>query len=395
MISQERKVRTLLGAGILSAVMVYGLTSCMDAAAPNHSATPGNNFKTFVVDADYRIGAYPSLAIAPDGRLHASYYAKNDLIASGGGALRHAVMQSGVWTVETVDGNIYDPSVDVGRYTSIAVDGLGRVHLAYWDVTNGRLLYTTQMSGTGNPWSFEVVANPGGVCPGADLRLDALGNVYIGYCVTGSGVYYAKKDSTGTWAPTSVWLDPDVTQMSLQIDVNNNLHLAFFDAVEKKIKYMVGAGNGFSNPEDVTTSPLVGETRMELRLAGTVPHIVFYDIAGQTLEHTVKAGGAWTTPEMVSAVGDLTYVSDGVQSTGYLQLASLIDHLGQLRLSYFDGTHQDLKHAVLTANGWTYQTIDEAGDVGRTSAMAEDGNGTIHIIYRDTTNNALKYAYLQ
>ncbi|HEY5595430.1 MAG TPA: hypothetical protein VIL61_09820, partial [Nitrospiria bacterium] len=116
----------------------------------------------------------------------------------------------------------------------------------------------------------------------------------------------------------------------------------------------------------------------------------------------------WSEPvPAIAQLGNVTSTSDGSPTTGYLQLSSLMDIQGRLHVSYYQGTgmpqfgDQDLKHIVLSAGTWVIATDypetigDGVGDVGRTSAIAEDDTGTIHIIYRDSTNNDLKYAYLQ
>ena len=388
------------------AVAVSGLVSCLNDPTPDPSQTTPVNQSGGTVDADY-IGAYPSLAAAPDGRLHASYYAKFDWDVPGGGALRHAVLQSGVWTPEVVEGNVYDASVDVGQFTSIAVDALGGLHIAYWDVTKKNLRYATLPAGAGaGGWQIETVADLDAVCEDANLKLDAAGNVHIGYC-NGTQVLVATK-SGGAWTHTTVadLSGPDShAKVSLEFDGSNILHVAFFDPVTKKIQYTFGPSAGpFPSPETVA-EVVNNETRMDLTLdADGSPHLVYYDITQGMLMHSYKTGPTtWTLPQVIAQIGDVTSTSDGSPTTGYLQLGSLMDLQGRLHVSYYQGTgaefgNQDLKHVVLRTGDWAaepIETIDDAGDVGRTSAMAEDENGTIHIIYRDSTNNDLKYAYLQ
>lgn len=388
----------------LLTVTVAGLTSCLNEPATDPPQTTVNQ-SIGTVDADY-IGAYPSLAAAPDGRLHASYYAKFDWDLPGGGALRHAVLQNGVWTPDVVDGNVYDAAVDVGQFTSIAADAQGGLHIAYWDVANAVLKYATLPPGEGQPWQISTVADLTAVCEDASLKLDAAGNVHIGYC-DGAQVWVATKNGTDwTITPVAALSGADSrAKVSLEFDGSNLLHVAFFDPVARQIKYTFGPAAGpFQTPETVAT---LGndETRMDLTLdAAGGPHLVYYDITQKMLMHSYKTGPTtWTVPQVIAQIGDVTSTSDGSPTTGYLQLGSLMDLQGRLHVSYYQGTgaefgNQDLKHVVLRTGDWAaepIETIDDAGDVGRTSAMTEDADGTIHIIYRDSTNNDLKYAYLQ
>lgn len=380
------------------AVSLAGLTSCLNDPTPKTSQASANPSST-TVDADY-IGAYPALAAAPDGRLHASYYAKFDWNQPGGGALRHAVLQNGAWTPEVVDGNVYNTSVDVGRFTSIAVDGNGGIHIAYWDVTNADLKYATLPSG-GSSWQIETVADMSAVCEDANLKLNS-GKIYIGYCGGGQLLLASKAIGTsGGWTslPVMAVSNDSRIKVSLQFDGANNLHIAFFDPVTKTIQYTFGpAGGPFASPVTVATLDS-NETRMGLTLdASGSPHVVFYDLTQNTLMHAYNPGTGWAAAA-IAQVGD---VSSG-GNTAYLQLSSLIDHQGRLNVSYFQGTNTSfsdagLKYLVMRSSDWvveTTETLDSSGDVGRTSAMAEDANGTIHIIYRDSTNDDLKYTYIQ
>ncbi|MBI3994911.1 MAG: hypothetical protein HY349_02915, partial [Nitrospirae bacterium] len=278
------------------AVAVAGLVSCLNEPTPDPLQTTPVNQSGGTVDADY-IGAYPSLAAAPDGRLHASYYAKFDWDVPGGGALRHAVLQSGVWTPEVVEGNVYDASVDVGQFTSIAADALGGLHIAYWDVTNANLRYAVLPAGAGaGGWQIETVADLDAVCEDANLKLDAAGNVHIGYC-NGTQVLVATKSGDG-WIHTPVadLSGPDSrAKVSLEFDSGNLLHVAFFDPFTNQFKYTVGPPSAGSFPSPETVAAVVNnETRMDLTLdAAGNPHLVYYDITQKTLMHAYKSGGAW------------------------------------------------------------------------------------------------------
>jgi hypothetical protein len=386
-------------------VAVFGLTSCLNDPTPKPSNLPTVNRSGTTVDPDY-IGAYPSLAVAPDGRLHASYYAKYDWNQPGGGQLRHAVFQNGVWTHETVDGDPYTPTptlVDVGKFTSIAVDGNGEIHIAYWDVTNFVLKYATLPADAGQSWQIEPVASMAAVCEDANLKINS-GTIYIGYC-DGSQILLASKTiGAAVWTTKTVAALSGTDQrakVSLQFDGSNVLHIAFFDPATKQIKYMFGPAAGpFSPPVTVATLDS-NETRMGLTLdASGNPHLVFYDLTLNTLMHAYNLGTGWVAA-VIAQVGD---VSSG-GGTAYLQLSSLMDHQGRLNVSYYQGTGNSfsapgLKYLVMRSGDWVVdisqsETLDSSGDVGRTSAIAEDANGTIHVIYRDSTNNDLKYTYIQ
>ena len=76
-------------------------------------------------------------------------------IAYGGDNLYHAYFDGTQWQYETVDN-----SSSVGENASITLDSSGKVHISYFDYTNGDLKYATNASGA---WVTIVVDSAGNV----------------------------------------------------------------------------------------------------------------------------------------------------------------------------------------------------------------------------------------
>lgn len=77
------------------------------------------------------VGSYNSLAIRND-RLYVSYYDGHN------GDLKFATkaLSDSSWQTQSID-----TTGDIGQYVSVAVDGSGKVHISYYDVTNQALKY--------------------------------------------------------------------------------------------------------------------------------------------------------------------------------------------------------------------------------------------------------------
>ncbi len=130
------------------------------------------------LDRTADVGQYASLALGPNGELHVSYY---DATAHD---LKYATCSlfctiSTNWLITTVDAG---PS-DVGETTSLAMDGAGRVHLAYYDRSNLVLKYATCSAGCVNPvsWDTATVGPAGALGAYPSLAADGDGRVHVSY----------------------------------------------------------------------------------------------------------------------------------------------------------------------------------------------------------------------
>ncbi len=137
------------------------------------------------------VGMYSSLAFAPNGTAHISYYDQTNT------NLKHAWKPAGGgWSKETVDAGgwvIGGGDVRVGQYTSIACTS-SRVYISYHNDDADSLKYATLwtgpvVAGSGVPtWSKETVDNPAAsVGTYTSIKRSSSGVVWISYYDTTNG----------------------------------------------------------------------------------------------------------------------------------------------------------------------------------------------------------------
>ncbi|MEM4263123.1 MAG: carboxypeptidase regulatory-like domain-containing protein, partial [Thermoplasmata archaeon] len=74
------------------------------------------------IDNNASTGAYSSLAIDSNDKIHVSYYGQPDLW--------YATNRDGGWKKYKID---HSPGAIVGGYTSLAIDSRERLHISYYD----------------------------------------------------------------------------------------------------------------------------------------------------------------------------------------------------------------------------------------------------------------------
>lgn len=108
--------------------------------------------------------------------MHIGYY-------TSGTRLRYAECIANCTTASSWSSTSVDQTADVGYDASLAVDGVGRVYLSYYDATNGDLKYATCAAGctTAGNWQTTTVDQAGLVGRGSSLAVDGSGGVHVSY----------------------------------------------------------------------------------------------------------------------------------------------------------------------------------------------------------------------
>lgn len=149
-------------------------------------------------DSDGRVGKFSSIAVDDSGAVHVSYYYQSNR------DLKYARLEpDGTWTTETVHSE-----GDVGKYTGIAVTEDGTPHIVYYHESGNDLMYATRDD---DSWQTRGVANnveeysSSSPIPIADIAVDADGVPHIAYFdqTDGSALKYARWNGI-SWAIETV-----------------------------------------------------------------------------------------------------------------------------------------------------------------------------------------------
>ena len=85
-------------------------------------------------------------------------------------------------------------------------------------------------------------------------------------------------------------------------------------------------------------------------------------------------------------------VQSDLNSGKFVSMA--IDVNGDLHVAYYGDANNHLYYARRTNGVWSYEPVDQGGDMGQYCSIAIDSNNLPHICYLDATNDEVKYARL-
>ncbi len=232
-----------------------------------YAAWTGSGWAIQTVDTTHDSGWGTSLALDESGDPHISYgYAPG---SSPPSVLNYAAWAGSTWRIETVD-----PSVDVGDYTSIALDTSRNPHISYYDSDTGRLRYARW---TGSTWIIETADSSPYVGEYSSLALDASDGARISYH---DGFYgrlkYAARNGS-TWTIQTVDTGGHLgCYTSLALDPNGYPRIGYLDWSNEDLKYASWNGSEW----DIETVDSAGDvgwaTSLALDAAGFV-HIAYCD----------------------------------------------------------------------------------------------------------------------
>ncbi|MGE5224675.1 MAG: hypothetical protein ACM3PY_19740 [Omnitrophica WOR_2 bacterium] len=320
------------------------------------------------------VGRYASLALSGSSKLNISYF------DSGSGELKFSSGAVTSWKTQTVD-----ESADVGLYVSLAMDKNHKPGIGYLDNTHDDLRYAHW---NGSSWDIQIVDTKGVTGLDTSLAYDASGNPHISYYAPGQ-----EKIKYASWTG-SAWLLQDVTTVSsstevshgmgtsLDLDSAGNARIAFFDGKTKAMKVAFQTGSSWvirvvEDTDDVGRYP-----SLKVDNQGYV-HVSYYNATSKTLRYAkgTPDGSSW----------DKTRVDSGFSVGLYTSIA--LDNANQPHIAYFNDNGDNLKYANFDSSGWHTQVVDSLDITGINPSLALDNNGMPGISYYNQSRKDLRFAH--
>lgn len=423
--------QTAIGSAISVSLGLFGADSPVMSIRTDEPNDPANNnsdlgfaewdgstWQVDIIEDEYLSGGSNVLAVDAAGQPHI-LYSRSDGTSSVGvaGTMKYARRTTSGWQVEILEG-----SYDGGLESRLVLDANERPHVAhlddnsnairygYWD--GNRWLYHTvdlveQLSKRGNRFgrpalTLDAQGRPHLAFEGpkydlryaywdgsrwvreevtadfsmeGDVSLALVGGApHIAYYNSDtSSVIHLRQQASGAWASTTLLTGkPDPVSTDLTVDAAGTLHIALVDGYEVRLGSFDGSAWQFESVEVSAGSPdsvqLVFDSQNRPRLA----YIVNKWGGSNTvswLTYAHKAGGTWSTER----VDDFGYYSETVSLD--------LDAADRPHMVYFDTDVNGLRYATRNGDGWVERILYDNDYSGRTSSMAIDSLGWVHVTY--------------
>lgn len=379
------------------------------------------------IDKDSVVKDFISIHIASTGSVNISYY------DSKNGDLRYATCMTQCEDPANWSSTVIDETGDTGWFNLISEDPVnGEIHISYFNFSDKSIKHAMCNSACNSKdnWKVEDIVSSGDAGIYNSMVIDSNGDIHTSY-IAGGFLKYAV-NRTGKWFSTVVDREGGRGKAtSIAVDpVDLSIHIAYYDAIEKGIKYATCSTNCevFENWQHIIVKKGSGGGMLHPSIKidmNEAIHISYQDGDTRSLEYAYCSANCLEDGDN-DGIGENwgTVIVDGNKPLNTGQTSSLdigqyssiaVDNTGatvKIHISYFDATNGDLKHAFCESNcvddkdndsmgdNWIVEVVDKGDDnsqdftnsVGSYTSMGIDGEGGGHISYYDDTEGALKYA---
>lgn len=294
-------------------------------------------------------GGYNSIALDSSGIPHISYLDDSNLTDY---ALRHAFLNGRTWRTEVVD------SGDVGWYSSIKVDPLGHVHIAYHtDHPTFSLKYAFF---DGTDWSKTFVESGG---YSTSIAVDENNRPHILHITGANELKYVRYDG-------NTWLSETVAQdalwfgaTSLALTPTGSAYITFSDGALPRRLFLA---TNISGSWEVNYLADGVQSSLALDSLGS-PHILFYSEGTRELKYMRYNGSTWIT-ESESVLADSPSIA--------------LDRFDHAHMSFgaYEGGTDILVYSYHNGQDWLATLVKR--NFGYATSIAVDNQGLPHIACR-------------
>jgi len=320
-----------------------------------------------VIDSEGSVGAFSSIAVDSRNKVHISYYDESN------GNLKYANNTADSWQNCTID-----TAGDVGQYTSICVDANDKVHISYHDETSQDLKYATNESGS---WQNYTIDNSDIVGEDTSIAVDSHNRIHISYVSYNRWTWtrsllYAN-NTAGSWQIRVLDASGDVGySTSIAIDSNDKVHISYWDYGRNNLRYATDVSGSW---EIHTIDKEYGHTSIAVDSHDKI-HIgyVSWNGVSTVMKYATDVSGTWL---------NFTVDDSGDISSQTVSLA--VDAVDCVHLVYFDWDDYALEYATNAFGPFQTSIVDKVWCYY--ASIAVDTDNLVHIGYCDCTNVYLKY----
>jgi len=245
-----------------------------------------------------------------------------------------------------------------GGGSSLAIDSLGRPHIAHEQSWAGSGVSNIHTWWDGSDWQYDWL-NGGPPAWDAGIALDSLDyprTVFQDW----DGLMHIAWDGSA-WESTIIGRsDEGAVSMKVAVDAADRSHVAFVTYPSRDLKYAIQTGTGWQ-VETIQRRICSGPTTISLDLApdGT-PHIAYQDAFERLVKHAVRTDGQWDI-DVVDA-GRSTYMVD-----------MDVDGKGVPHIVYYNRSMGELRYATVPEPATLAMILAGAGFAIRRKGMRNTG----------------------
>ena len=286
--------------------------------------------------------------------------------------------------------NTADYTDQAGKWSSIAVDSNGQVHVVHINGGNYQIRHSVY---DGSSWNSVTIKNCGHTyCWDVDMVIDDNDEIHAAYTTYNANyetLVYLHFDGT-SWSDTEVSASANFGPVGIAVDSNNHPHISHAVSGQH-------CGDGLRLASYTVSgwtyrSVDIGSNRgcdSDIVIDDNDNIYISYQARGQSkLKVATNKSGSWDV-----------YTADSGASTsslypGYMT-SMVMDGQGQLHIAHFDDKDDDLRYSTGITNGqWTTTIVEHSGHTGREPSIAVDFADNPHIVYHSWNGFNVKYATL-